>query len=262
MRLRVLLFVLLLSLTACGDGDRSADVAPLSDNVTGDNAQDAVQPITANSGAAAAFDPGATAITFQLSGGIVGFCDELTVTAGGEYVLNSCKHPQTSGVLEPSDRASLKTWVSNLAGFQLRTEDAPNGADLLTTNLSFAGVGAVAAEDAQKQVVYDWANGLVARLQPKPAAAPADAAAETAGLSDGLCAEIPRPALLLLNFETPDGLRLMDPATQATCDLSLGHSPVWPDYAGQWQPLLPGQRSGRQKCDAVAVDAQRPASAT
>jgi hypothetical protein len=44
-------------------------------------------------------------------------------------------------------------------------------------------------------------------------------------VANGLCPEIPRPALILLDFEQPSVLTLLDVTSQASCDVTLSHPP-------------------------------------
>ncbi|RMF03950.1 MAG: hypothetical protein D6768_04565, partial [Chloroflexi bacterium] len=170
----ILLLVFAVSLSACGNNaPRAGDAAPLSDNVSAVVPVDA--PLTGNGESAPQAQPAASnttadvpVLSFAIDGGIVGFCDELTLTANGNYVLNTCTEGQTSGTLPQSDRLALKSWVESLNGFQLRAEDNPGAADSLTVNMNFTGSGSVEADNDQKQAMYDWVNGLIVQLRPKP----------------------------------------------------------------------------------------------
>lgn len=165
------------------------------------------------------------ALVFSVSGGLVGFCDELSIDAGGNYILNICDQEEYSGTLSGPDKASLQSWLDNLTGFQLVQEDNPGGADNLSTTLIFNGTGDVEADENQQQIILDWASGLSIRIRPQPEIEQPTPAPIVAG-PEGFCPEISRPALMMLNIENPNLLALVDPASQATCDITLQQIPV------------------------------------
>jgi len=165
------------------------------------------------------------ALVFSVSGGIVGFCDELRIDAGGNYILNICDQEEYSGTLSEPDKVTLQSWLDNLAGFQFVQEDNPGGPDNLSTTLIFNGTGNAEANENQQQVILDWASGLSIRVRPQPEIEQPTPVPVVVG-PEGLCPEISRPALMSLNFETPNLLALVDPATQARCDITLQQIPA------------------------------------
>ncbi len=168
-----------------------------------------------------------TILTFKISGGIVSFCDELTINGNGEFSLLACNQSDsTQGVLEQPDRISLQAWHDNLANFQTVYEDNPDGADNLSTELIFNGRGQVEADENQQQVILDWVNGLTLRLrmpqeQAAPAPSPTPEAVAAIGAAGVLCPDINRPALLTLDFNNPNTLTVIDPDSQLICNITL-----------------------------------------
>lgn len=230
-RFVVLASILLVALAACaGISTRAQDAKPLSDEVpiqtenSGQPAQPAEAAVPTSAQEKVAINLDATAVAFKIEGGIVGFCDELVIQANGNYTLNTCTQEPVSGTLPQSDRLSLKAWLENLNSFQLRTDDNPGGADNLSTELSFAGQGQTEADDPQKQVIYDWVSGLVVQLRPKPQPEPTPTL-DAAVTEQGLCPEIARPALMLVDFEAPAVVELMDVSSQASCQVALSQPP-------------------------------------
>jgi hypothetical protein len=162
-------------------------------------------------------------VSFKINGGIVGFCDELTINAQGDYALTICDQDPITGTLSQSERLALKGWFEQLPAFDLFTDAGKSGEDNLTSTLNFTGQGQAEIDDAQKQLVFDWVNGLILQLRPKPEIAlDPTPAVENPG---GLCSQIQRPALILIDFEQPTAVQLMDMATKTTCDITLAHPP-------------------------------------
>lgn len=164
------------------------------------------------------------ALTFNISGGIAAFCDNLSITGSGDYTLTSCnQNGPVTGQLDEADRISLQTWRENLADFQVALEDNPDGPDNMARNLVFSGQGQIEVDETQQQVIFDWVNGLIIRLQtPKEDTPPTPTPEPIAG---GLCPEIARPALLTIDFENPTILTVVDPAGGAVCNIQLNQPP-------------------------------------
>lgn len=240
-----LLAIAVIMLSACGGSNRPNDIAPVgAANVPAATslppaatpAQAALptetpvmtDPVAANptSQVAAPAASAAPVLNFKLSGGIVGFCDDLTLDAAGNYVLRrACAQPaEITGTLAPPDFDSLKSWVQNLASFQYKSEDNPGGPDNMAMELVFTGQGATQPDEAQKQTILDWVNSLLVRIRPQAVAPPPTLEPLVIG-PEGLCPEIKRPAVLVIDFERPGGLFMVDPATQATCNFQLSQPP-------------------------------------
>ncbi len=166
----------------------------------------------------------APAITFNLSGGIIGFCDELTISPAGGYTLRTCQQPnEISGNLIPSDVEALNQWRKNLADFSLNQEDNSGGADNLTSRLVFKGQGATQADETQQGLILDWVNRLLAQIRPQSVPSPTPEPVVIG--PEGLCPDIARPAILVINFQRQGGLTLVDPNSQAACDIQLKQPP-------------------------------------
>ncbi|MCL4300337.1 MAG: hypothetical protein KJ077_31675 [Anaerolineae bacterium] len=247
--LKINLFLLILTLivlSACGGSNRSDDIAPVG---VGAGAAPAATPVppatplsetttltetavttpaltTPTSQAAAPAAAAAPVLSFKLSGGIVGFCDDLTLDAAGNYVLRrACAEPaEIGGALTPEDFASLNSWVQNLASFQLKSEDNPGGPDNMVMELVFTGQGSTQADEAQQQAILDWANSLLVRIRPQAVAPPPTPEPLVIG-PEGLCPDIQRPAILVIDFERPGGVMMIDPTTQAACNFQLLQPP-------------------------------------
>lgn len=243
----VLVFILIIIFGACGSPARpSDDVVSLSKDVPAEPTappQPTPLPVepTAQTPPDESIPPAATVqisesdpqqqpndgpvLVFSLFGGIIGFCDELTISPNGEYVLRICDQDDVIGELEEADWTSLQAWYDNLASFNLTFEDNPGGPDNLVTNLSLNGQGQVEADERQKQVIVEWVSALAIRLRPQQAEEVPTLEPVAVG-PEGLCPEITRPALLTINFEeSPNTLVLIAPTSQATCDIVLRQPP-------------------------------------
>ncbi|MBN1993352.1 MAG: hypothetical protein JW953_11685 [Anaerolineae bacterium] len=232
---RVVMFAILL-LAACGPAPRPGDIEPVGDSpgqaitppppsieATPTPASNEVLP-SATMPPAETPDPQAELITFDISGGIVGFCDTLTVRGGGAYTLQSCAGETTTGVLEQADLDALHAWANELAAFQLSLPGNPAGPDNMITNLIFNGTGSGQADEAQQKMIFDWVNGLFIRLRPQSVEAPPTPTPPLIG-PDGLCPNINRPALVIANYHDPNSLTLIDPDNQAQCEFLLDQPP-------------------------------------
>lgn len=211
--------------SACsGASEQTDDIAPFSEDVVAEATAPALPEQAAEAGAPA-LPADAPILSFTISGGAVGFCDELTVTLDGKYLLRLCDGAELNGELGQSDRASLLAWHENLADINLAFEDNAGEDDPLTTALTLKGGGEIEADERQQRIIYDWVNGLVVRLRPQqfeptPTPQPIVTGAE------GICPDVARPALLTLNFENPTTLVLINPETGVTCNIPMNQPPA------------------------------------
>lgn len=240
-----LLAIAVILLSACAGSTRSDDIAPVGPanapaatpvppgNAPGQAAIPTETPIAATPAlsnstpkAAALAAPAGPVLNFKLTGGIVGFCDDLTLDAAGNYALRrACAQPaEITGTLTPPDLAMHNSWVQKLASFQLKSEDNPGGPDNMAMELVFNGQGTTQADEVQKRAILDWVNSLLVRIRPQAVAPPPTPEPLVIG-PDGLCPAIKRPAVLVIDFERPGGVIMIDPASQATCNFQLNQPP-------------------------------------
>ena len=163
-------------------------------------------------------------LTYKVDGGHIGFCDRLIIEADGQYRVDTCRHQDVEvGLLRESDFGSLQAWMQNLAAFSFTVERDGEGADRLRTSLDFYGFGLAEPSSMQQQLMLDWANGLLTRLQPQPVRL-ADSAATAEEVT--FCPEIDRPALLAVDPEDPQQLALINPDRLLYCDFTIEHPPI------------------------------------
>ncbi len=222
------ILVAITALTACG-GNRPSDIAPLAaasapaPTAPTEPAATQVSPVAPPPVAASAIVSNSLVVSYTLKGGIMGFCDELNINAAGAYTLRSCRQPESQGDLPKADLDSLAAWQKNLADFTLAVNDDPMVADGMSSSLVFNGQGVTPADETQQKIIYDWANGLLVRLRPQPIPSPTPEPIAVG--PGGFCPDIQRPAVLVIDFTRPGGLTLVDPNTQATCNLQLHQPP-------------------------------------
>lgn len=229
---------LLLTLSACSGSGQPGDIEPVNDlptptaTLASDNSSSAAD---SSSQETTSEQPASTeestpveslpeAADFSISGGVVGFCDSLKITGGGEYVLESCKRDAVTGPLDPADLEILQNWLANFTAFQVATENNSGGTDSLTSALVFNGIGTTEPDEAQKQMAVEWFNGLFIRLWPQEVEAPPTPTPTEVG-ADGLCPNVTRPALIIADFQNPGNLTVVDPNTLTECNIALEQTP-------------------------------------
>lgn len=229
----LVLLVFLLSTACSATPERSGDAEPLRNDVPTQTAED-------DSGASGgptdqgqvSTDPqpknaeNSAMIEFSVTGGIAALCDDFVVSHDGSYTISRpCDDYEKSGTLEQAELNSLRAWSENLADFQLTFEDNPGGPDNMIRALTFGGQGEVEADDRQKQVIFDWVNGLMVRLNTQDIELPPTPESNVLS-SGGLCPDIPRPAVITIDVENPNMLYFVDPNTQDSCDIVLDRLPI------------------------------------
>lgn len=221
----LLSFLILLIASCSSNSSQIEDVQPLSENIPTQVAT-LEAPTEPEDSAADSQPTSASVISFTQIGGARELCNELAIAADGSYTLSRpCDQFEISGTLENSDFNSLQAWFNNLATFQLLIENSSDNPDSPQTNLKFSGNGDIEADDSQQQVIFDWVNGLIIRLDPQDIAVPPTPELSTLDPA-GLCPDIARPALITANFEMPDILTLIDPENQTPCEINLSRLPV------------------------------------
>lgn len=108
-------------------------------------------------------------IFWQREGGIVGFCDKLTISASGSYLFESCKGAALTGQLTESQLELLQAFRIDLMPFSHETRDKAV-ADSLSVRLVFNGNGSnVASPDEQQAIDAFVAEiALIARASASP----------------------------------------------------------------------------------------------
>ena len=99
-------------------------------------------------------------IYFSRSGGIVGFCDKVTIFGGGWAQVTSCRNNAASQITLSSDqRAKIAFWQANLTGYKYdhSNGDVPDG---MTIHLVFSGNGNSSASITDQEAMMNMASDL------------------------------------------------------------------------------------------------------
>ena len=119
-------------------------------------------------------------LTWNRSGGIAGFCDEVTVYASGFAKVVNCKGEiETAVFLTETQREQLDGWVKTLKPIEY-TQSDPATADAMTISLFFAGSGAQQADEQTIGLISQFASELAAQAVFNLQAPPETAEAEQA----------------------------------------------------------------------------------
>jgi hypothetical protein len=90
--------------------------------------------------------PATLALTWTRSGGIAGFCDQLTIYLSGEVQASNCKTEQMvemplTDVHSPEEIATMNDWVSEYGEVEVDASDPKGAADAMTVKLTLYGLG-------------------------------------------------------------------------------------------------------------------------
>ena len=106
-------------------------------------------------------------IAWRRTGGLAGFCDELSVYATGSASVSNCKNGQSKGVgqawLTAEQLTQLYQWLDGMSKFQYSTSSQAT-ADQLTLQLTFTGSGSSTAAQGDMQTVETFAEQVFAQI--------------------------------------------------------------------------------------------------
>ena len=144
----------------------------------------ACAPVPATEAATPQASPSAateiSVLTWNRSGGIAGFCDEVTVYASGFAKVVNCKSAtETAVFLTETQREQRDGWVKTLKPIDY-TQSDPATADAMTVSLTFAGRGAQQADEKTIGLISQFAADLQAQANFNLNAPPEKAEAEQA----------------------------------------------------------------------------------
>ncbi len=117
--------------------------------------------------------PATVALTWKRSGGVAGFCDNMTIYLSGEVQATSCKHPDIvekplSALVSPAEMTVLNDWISKYGTVNIDASDPAGVADRMTVNLKLIGTGTqhLTSKDAQK-LLLQFVQSLNQKLMSK-----------------------------------------------------------------------------------------------
>jgi hypothetical protein len=100
---------------------------------------------------------------WKREGGIAGFCDELSVDAGGHATLRSCKNATVAPVwkrLTADELTKFYGWLDQFAAAEAQAKD-PATADAMTVSLIFSGRGQAKAAQNDTDAMMQFAGELL-----------------------------------------------------------------------------------------------------
>lgn len=98
-------------------------------------------------------------LVWSMSGGIAGFCEELSVWVDGKVRAATCKFGGRirSGKLAGEDAAKLARWTRTFGSVSIEQRDA-GVADSLAVTMKLRGRGDGQPSDSEKQKMLEWAQ--------------------------------------------------------------------------------------------------------
>lgn len=117
--------------------------------------------------------PATVALTWKRSGGIAGFCDNMTIYLSGEVQATSCKSSDIvqkplSELVSPAEMKVLNDWISKYGTVTIDASDPAGVADRMIVNLKLVGTGTqqLTSKDAQ-QLLLQFVQNLNQKLMNK-----------------------------------------------------------------------------------------------
>ena len=114
--------------------------------------------------------PATVALTWQRTGGLAGFCDNLTIYLSGEVRATNCKNGDVINkrlvdLVSPQEIATLNDWVTKYGVVNIDASDPAGVADAMTVKLQLLGVGTQQLTDkAAQQLLLQFVQNLNQKL--------------------------------------------------------------------------------------------------
>jgi hypothetical protein len=114
--------------------------------------------------------PATVALTWKRSGGIAGFCDNLTIYLSGEVQATNCKNTEVvekrlTDLLTAKEIATLNEWISKYGTVEIDASDPANVADAMSITLNLMGTGTEQIESPEvQQVLMQFVQDLNQKL--------------------------------------------------------------------------------------------------
>ena len=117
----------------------------------------------------ASVQPASVAATWNRSGGIAGFCDELIVYRSGEIVTRNCGNEATAqgtlAALSEAEVAQFSEWLAQYGPVTVMQSDGAV-ADSMSVSFSLTGTGTEQPDEAGQQALVEWAQNLYTQIAP------------------------------------------------------------------------------------------------
>ena len=114
--------------------------------------------------------PATIVLIWTREGGLVGFCDQLTVFLSGEVYGSNCRaqpremESNFANLFSVSEQKQFKAWFSKYGEINLDVSDPAGVSDRMMNTLVFYGGGTGKPGKADEQALFDWANELFQKL--------------------------------------------------------------------------------------------------
>lgn|SRR5215207_2916378 len=114
--------------------------------------------------------PATLALTWKREGGIAGFCDSMTIFLSGEVYGNQCRSKPNgtmdtfANLFSAAERKQFDVWAKQFGEVALDASDPKGVSDRMEITLALYGLGTGKPSDAQKQMLFTWAQQLFQKL--------------------------------------------------------------------------------------------------
>jgi len=114
--------------------------------------------------------PATLALTWKREGGIVGFCDRLTVFLSGEIYGSQCKSQPDGTIgtfadlLSVSEQKQFNTWITKFDEVHIDASDPKGVSDRMEVALDVYGLGTSKPSQAEQQAIFKWTQNLFQKL--------------------------------------------------------------------------------------------------
>src|SRR5207248_1159197 len=118
-------------------------------------------------GDASAVAPASLALSWQRTGGIAGFNDNLMVYASGEIHAewNGGSKDSKLSALPADQQAQLQGWLAKFGTVSAQHSDPANASDQMSTSFTLLGNGSGQPSAAEQQAMLDWAQNVLSALE-------------------------------------------------------------------------------------------------
>jgi hypothetical protein len=114
--------------------------------------------------------PATVALIWKRSGGVAGFCDNMTIYLSGEVQASTCKNTEPvekklADLLTAEEIATMNDWISKYGTAEINTSDPANVADAMSVTLKLMGTGTEKITSPQvQQVLMQFVQGINQKL--------------------------------------------------------------------------------------------------
>lgn len=114
--------------------------------------------------------PATVALTWSRSGGIAGFCDNMTIYLSGEVQATSCKRADVvekrlTDLVSSQEIATMNEWISKYGKVNIDVSDPKGAADAMTVKLQLFGTGTEQlTSQATQQILMQFVQNLNQKL--------------------------------------------------------------------------------------------------